>query len=80
MPATESEVRAAAGAVEDARLRLSLADLGMVGAAELRGGAARAIRPSVWTRPGSAPPGPDSQANMASTTSGRAGEVEAWSR
>ena len=41
MPATESEVRAAAGAVEDARLRLSLADLGMVGAAELRGGAAR---------------------------------------
>ena len=39
---------------------------------------ARATRPSVCTRPGSA--APDSQGTIASTTSGRAGEVDAWSR
>ncbi len=43
---------------------------------------ARAIRPSVCTRPGSAatPPAPDSHGSIADTTSGRAGEVDAWSR
>ena len=40
---------------------------------------ARAIRPSVCTRPGSAAR-PDSHGSIASTTSGRAGEVDAWSR
>ncbi len=39
---------------------------------------ARAILPSVCTRPGSA--APDNHGSMASTASGRAGEVEAWSR
>ena len=39
---------------------------------------ARLMRPSVCTRPGSAAPA--SHGSMASTTSGRAGEVEAWSR
>jgi ATP-binding protein involved in chromosome partitioning len=41
MPVNQSDVREAAGAVQDPRLRLNLAELGMVGAAELRGGAAR---------------------------------------
>ena len=41
---------------------------------------ARTIRPSVWTRPGSAVTPDASQAAMASRASGRTGEVEAWSR
>ncbi|HMC51508.1 MAG TPA: Mrp/NBP35 family ATP-binding protein [Acidimicrobiales bacterium] len=41
MAVTESDVREAAGAVEDPRLRLTLAELGMVGALGLGGGAAR---------------------------------------
>ena len=40
---------------------------------------ARTIRPSWCTRPGSAA-GPSSQARRAAVTSGRSGEVEAWSR
>src|SRR5256886_3172890 len=41
MAVTESDVREAAGAVEDPRLRLTLAELGMVGAVEVGGGAVR---------------------------------------
>ena len=41
--------------------------------------AARAVMPSEWILPGS-PPGVRSQAVTVSTTSGRAGDVEAWSR
>ena len=40
--------------------------------------AARAMRPSVWTRPGSA--ASPSQRAIASTTPGRGGDVDAWSR
>src|SRR5436853_4977649 len=41
MAVTESEVRETAGAVEDPRLRLTLAELGMVGAVEVGAGAVR---------------------------------------
>src|SRR2546430_16161008 len=41
MAVTESDVREAAGAVEDPRLRLTLAELGMVGPVEVGGGAVR---------------------------------------
>ena len=41
MAVTESDVREAAGAVQDPRLRLSLAELGLVGAVEVGGGDVR---------------------------------------
>src|SRR2546429_2019944 len=41
MAVTESDVREAAGAVQDPRLRLTLAELGLVGAVEVGGGDVR---------------------------------------
>ena len=58
---------------------LGLAEGDVIEIVGKRSTAARAIRPSVWTRPGSAA-SPASHGSMASTTSGRAGDVDAWSR